>query len=163
MKLSSNSPIEEGALKEGFPSLGCEDVNEEEGEGHREKQTNAATVSVRLPELNKEDKEFATTQEKLEWVEFWMSWYMPGQLQTMEDGGIILQKVDDSTVRCVSVVDHPFCYLTLSLVSTSFERRGVSLEIDPYTIVTPYTPPEDRDPERYDEDDEGSDPGVEVV
>ena len=136
---------------------------EEDAEGHREKQTNEATVSARLPELNKEDKEFATTREKLEWVEEWMSWYVPGQLQTMEDGGIILQKVDASTVRCVSVVDHSFCYLTLALVSTSFERRGVSLEVDPYTIVTPYIPPEDREPHRYDEDDGGDDPGVEVV
>jgi len=163
LNLSPNSPIQEIALAEGCSSIGCEKMKEGgDTEGHREKQTNA-TVSVRLPELNKEDKEFAITQAKLDWVQNWMSWYMPGELQRMEDGGIILQKVDDSTVRCVSVVDHPFCYMSLALVSASFERRGVSLEVDPYTIVTPYIPPEDREPHRYDEDDGGDDPGVEVV
>ena len=132
-------------------------------EGHRGKQTNTVMVSARLPDLNKENQEFATTKAKLRWVEGWMAWYLPGNIQNMQDDGIILQKVDDTTVRCVSVVDHPFCYLSLSLVSASFECVGVSLEVDPFTIVTPYTQPEDRDQERHDGDDEGSDPGVEVV
>mgnify|MGYP006094040515 CR=1 FL=1 len=54
--------------------------------------------------------------------------------------GIDLQVVSKQIVRCIAVVDHPYCWETLALLLVTFEEAGINLEIDPYTVVRPYVP-----------------------
>ena len=65
--------------------------------------------------------------------------------------------INETTSRCVAVVDHPYCYSSLAMMALSFEKAGVDLQVDPYTVVIPYEP---RDEEEVAETDVSNDVGV---
>ena len=95
------------------------------------------TVADRLPELTEDELAVAGTNVA------WAAWYGGAEQGKVfhEDLGISLQAVANHTVRCLSVGDHPHCYLTLASMAHSFELAGVELQLDPYTIPRP-APPE---------------------
>ena len=105
------------------------------------------TVADRLPELNEEDANNAVSHQQLSWAHGFMKNYNDGVTHFMKDVGVQLQKVTEDTVRCVAVVDHPYCLSSLAMVVLAFERAGVELQVDPYTVVIPYEPREEEDTE----------------
>jgi len=101
------------------------------------------TVADRLPELNEEDANNAVSHQQLSWAHGFMENYNDGVTHFMKDVGVNLQKVTADTVRCVAVVDHPYCLSSLAMVALAFERAGIELQVDPYTVVIPYEPREE--------------------
>jgi hypothetical protein len=104
-------------------------------------------VADRLPELEEVDANYAVSHQQLSWAHGFMDDHKDGQMFIMRDCGVHLQKVTEEAVRCIAVVDHSYCFLTLAMVTLAFERAGVEIQIDPYTVVIPYDPPEEGDTE----------------
>ena len=105
------------------------------------------TVADRLPELNEEDANNAVSHQQLSWAHGFMDNHKDGQMHYIKDYGVHLQKVTEEEARCVAVVDHPYCLSSLAMVALAFERAGVELQVDPYTVVIPYEPREEADTE----------------
>ena len=109
------------------------------------------TVADRLPELTEED--VSAAQNNLGWA----GWFIGAEQGAVykEAMGINLQLVSNRTVRCLSVGDHPFCYLILARMAVSFEQAGVEFQVDPYTVIRPVPP---KEPE-----EQPTEPGLEVA
>jgi hypothetical protein len=110
-------------------------------------------VCDRLPKLEKVWDEHAKSHEMLSWAHQFMLDHKGGEVKFLNNIGVNLQKVNDSTVRCIAVVDHPDCFVGLSCLKLTFETAQIEIEINPYTLVIPYTP----------KDEEGSCEAVEVA
>ena len=121
---------------------------------NEEENMNEMTMNVteRLPELDEEAT--STALQNVNWAAGFVG-TPPGAIYN--DMGVDLQVVATRTVRCLAVADHPSCYQTLAMMVLSFETAGVELEVEPYTIIRPLPPEEDRD----EEEPEGV--GVEVA
>jgi len=96
-------------------------------------QQNEASVTEWLPELTEEQVEGA--RGEIEWAKRFISLYRPGDFHTIPNG-VTLQAINFDTVRCVRVFDDPRAWWWLSMLKVSFEGAGITLELDPYTIVT---------------------------
>ena len=121
---------------------------------NEEENMNEMTMNVteRLPELDEEAT--STALQNVNWAAGFVG-TPPGAIYN--EMGVDLQVVATRTVRCLAVADHPYCYQTLAMMVLSFETAGVELEVEPYTIIRPLPPEEDRD----EEEPEGV--GVEVA
>ena len=96
-------------------------------------------VMERLPELDEEESSTALENTR------WAAGFVGAPLGAIyNDAGVDLQVVSTRTVRCLAVADHPYCYRTLAMMALSFETAGVEFEVDPYAIVRPLPPEEDR-------------------
>ncbi len=122
-----------------------------------EEDKNETTMNVadRLPELDEVDANNAVSHQQLSWAHGFMDDHKDGQMHYIKDCGVHLQKVTEEEARCISVVDHPYCFSSLAMVVLAFERAGIELQVDPYTVVIPYEPREEGDIEE--------DAGVEVA
>ena len=109
-------------------------------------------VTERLPELDEEAT--STALQNVNWAAGFVG-TPPGAIYN--EMGVDLQVVATRTVRCLAVADHPYCYQTLAMMVLSFETAGVELEVEPYTIIRPLPPEEDRGEETPEV------PGVEVA
>ena len=123
---------------------------------HITEDTPTASVADRLPTLTEEQTAEAQGAEHVEWAQGTLEWYDSGDLHDMPELGVTLQVVSEDTVRCVSVHDHGYCFFMLSMLVCTFEHAGVTVQIDPYTIVRPYEASPDLEPNVA----EGSDAGV---
>jgi len=112
-------------------------------------------VTGRLPELDEEHASMALSHQQLSWCHGFMDNHKDGQMFFVESCGIHLQRVNETASRCVAVVDHPYCYSTLAMMTLSFEKAGIDLQVDPYTVVIPYEP--------RNEEEVPHEAGVEVV
>ena len=108
----------------------------------------------RLPELDEEHASMALSHQQLSWCHGFMDNHKDGQMFYLEWCGIHLQRVNEAASRCVAVVDHPYCYSSLAMMALSFEKAGIDLQVDPYTVVIPYEP---RDEEEVAEIDVSND------
>ena len=119
-----------------------------------EENMNEMTMNVteRLPELDEEAT--STALQNVNWAAGFVG-TPPGAIYN--EMGVDLQVVATRTVRCLAVADHPYCYQTLAMMVLSFETAGVELEVEPYTIIRPLPPEEDRGEETPEA------PGVEVA
>ena len=106
-----------------------------------------ASVADRLPIPDEQGIVAALTS--VDWAAGIVEALSEGAIHHMNDLGIDLQVVSKQIVRCIAVVDHPYCWETLAMLLVTFEGAGINLEIDPYTVVRPYvsdskadTPPE---------------------
>ncbi len=97
-----------------------------------------ASVADRLPIPDEQGIEAALTS--VGWAAGIVEALSEGAIHHMNDLGIDLQVVSKQIVRCIAVVDHPYCWETLALLLVTFEEAGINLEIDPYTVVRPYVP-----------------------
>jgi hypothetical protein len=113
-------------------------------------------VPVDLPELDEAEIELALSHKNQSWAHGFMLSKLNGGAEFLGGVGINLQKVSDDVVRCVAVVSDDYCFWSLMMMKKTFEAASVELELDPYTVVIPYTPADDED-----EADENS--GVEVA
>jgi len=120
-------------------------------------KTNAIpTVAERLPPLEDWQNEESSSHEKRQFAHGFMVDLRDGEAHFFSEVGVHFQRVNEDTVRCVSVTDHPYCFLSLALMRTTFEAGGIVVQLDPYTVVTPYEePPEEEFQEEI--------AGVEVV
>lgn len=116
-----------------------ENMNERNNE-----QTTIKVLSIPedLPELSDSDVKGAQSHHSLSWAHNFMMDRKSGQTHWLTDVGIHLQKVDDDVVRCIAVVSHPYCFANLNMLKLTFETANMKLEVEPYTLVIPYTPEE---------------------
>ena len=115
-------------------------MNEEENE-------NEITMNVaeRLPELDEEEVSMALSHQQLAWCHGFMNNHKDGQMFYLESCGVHLQRVNETESRCVALVDHPYCYATLAMMTLSFEKAGIDLQVDPYTVVIPHEPRDEKE------------------
>ena len=99
-------------------------------------------VAERLPNLDEEDVSVALSHQQLAWCHGFMDNYKDGQTFYMKSHGIHLQRVNEADARCIAIVDHPLCYEALAILWRSFERAGIVLQVDPYTVTIPHEPRE---------------------
>ena len=99
-------------------------------------------VAERLPNLDEEDVSVALSHQQLAWCHGFMDNYKDGQTFYMKSHGIHLQRVNETDARCIAIVDHPLCYEALAILWRSFERSGIVLQVDPYTVTIPHEPRE---------------------
>ena len=104
-------------------------------------------VNYRLPNLDEETTQEMGDHEHRQWAHGWMAGHYDGQSYFFDQSGVNIQKVTEEVVRCTAIVDHPFCYSSLAWMRASFEAAGIEVQVDPYTVVIPYTPKDDDDPE----------------
>ena len=71
----------------------------------------------------------------------------------------MMQKVDETTIRIISVTDHEWCFRGVAFMRATFEAVDVEVQLDPYTVLMPYV--ESADAEQVDVP--GESPGVEVA
>ena len=105
---------------------------------NKENTRTNASVADRLPIPDEQGIEAALTS--VGWAAGIVEALSEGAIHHMNDLGIDLQVVSKQIVRCIAVVDHPYCWETLALLLVTFEGAGINLEIDPYTVVRPYIP-----------------------
>lgn len=116
------------------------------------------TVTERLPKLDFFQAENAS--KDIEWANEFMEVHTQGQVKWIRSMGVHLQKVSDDVVRCIGIEDHPHCFFMLSNLACCFEAAQIKLEIDPFTVVIPYT----RSESTQDSNDASQDEiGIEVV
>ena len=102
-----------------------------------------SSIADRLPELPAEAIEDASQDDSVDWAQSMLKHYSPGDIHEMPDYGITLQIVSEDTARCISVYDHGYCMFMLHLAITTFKQAGLTLEVDPYTVLRPYEAPEE--------------------
>jgi len=109
-------------------------------------KTNAIPrVTDRLPNLDEEDASVALSHQQLAWCHGFMDNHKDGQTFYMKSHGIHLQRVNETDARCIAIVDHPLCYEALAILWRSFERSGIVLQVDPYTVTIPHEPREEEE------------------
>ena len=105
------------------------------------------SIADRLPELSNEAIQDASQDDSVEWAQGMLEHYQPGAIHEMPDYGITLQIVSEDTARCISVYDHGYCMFMLHMVITTFKQAGLTLEVDPHTVLRPYEASEEQGPE----------------
>ena len=116
-------------------------------------------VNSRLPSLSEEDLAWVWEHERRQWAHGWMAGLVDGQVHWFGSDGIMMQKVDDGTVRILSMIDHEWCFRQVAYMRATFEAVSVEVELDPYTVLMPYVEPSE---EEQDEQPDDS-PGMEVA
>ena len=106
-----------------------------------------SSIADRLPELTSEAIEDASQEDSVEWAQGMLQHYSPGCIHDMPDYGITLQIISEDTARCISIYDHGYCMFMLQMVITTFQRAGLTLEVDPHTVLRPYEASEEQGPE----------------
>ena len=101
-------------------------------------------IADRLPELSDDAIQDASKEDSVEWAQGMLNHYVSGALHDMPDYGITLQIVSDNTARCICVFDHGYCLFMLSMMIQTFEHAGLTLELDPHTVLRPYEAPDDQ-------------------
>jgi hypothetical protein len=96
-------------------------------------------ISYRMPELSEDDHSWAMEHERREWAHGWMARLIDGQVHYFGENGICLQRVNENSIRVLSVVDHDWCFHSLSSMRATFEASSIEVQIDPYAILMPYT------------------------
>ena len=110
--------------------------------------TNAMpTIAERLPPLDEEEKQFAISHQCRQRAHGFMVDHKDGQATFFVKLGFNFQRVNKNVVRCVSVIDHPFCFAQLASLRVTFESAGIEVQLDPYTVVTPYEEPPEEEPQ----------------
>ena len=95
-------------------------------------------VNSRMPSLSEEDLAWVNEHERRQWAHGWMAGLVDGQVHWFGNDGIMMQKVDDDTIRIISVTDHEWCFRGVAFMRATFEAVGVEVQLDPYTVLMPY-------------------------
>ena len=114
---------------------------------NEDNSSQTAGIVDRLPELSDEAIEDASQEDSVEWAQGMLQHYSPGSIHEMPDYGITLQIISEDTARCISIYDHGYCMFMLQMVIPTFQSAGLTLEVDPHTVLRPYEAPEEQEPE----------------
>ena len=98
-------------------------------------------VNSRMPTLCEEDLAWVNDHERRRWAHGWMAGLVDGQVHWFGSDGIMMQKVNDTTIRIISVVDHEFSLRGVAFMRATFEAVDVDVQLDPYTVLMPYVEP----------------------
>lgn len=91
----------------------------------------------RLPELNEEHERYAKMDENKYYIQRNME-REEGEYWFDGDTGLTIQKVDKNTLRVIALFDDPSPYLYLAMLSLTCIELGISIQMEPYTIIRPY-------------------------
>ena len=131
---------------------------------NEDNSSHTTRVADMLPELPDEAIQDASQDDSVEWAQGMLEYYPPGTIHEMSDYGITLQIISEDTARCISIYDHGYCMFMLQMVITTFQRAGLTLEVDPHTVLRPYEAPEEQEPEHVTTQAAGSNGfAIEVV
>lgn len=108
-------------------------------------------VNSRIPSLSDEDLEWVREHERLQWAHGWMSALVDGQAHSFTSDGILIQKVDNSTMRIISVTDHEWCLRGVAFMRATFEAVDVEVQLDPYTVIVPYSEPDETEQAQHND------------
>ena len=114
---------------------------------NEDNSSHTTRIADMLPELPDEAIQDASQDDSVEWAQDMLEHYPPGAIHEMPDYGITLQIVSGKTARCISVYDHGYCMFMLHMVITTFKQAGLTLEVDPHTVLRPYEAPEEQESE----------------
>jgi hypothetical protein len=103
-------------------------------------------VSDRLPPLDEEENALGSNHHNRQFAHGFMGDQRDGEAHFFDKIGVNIQRVNKDKVRCVSVVDHPYCYRSLAFMRVTFEAAGIEVQLDPYTVVIPYEEPVEEEP-----------------
>jgi len=90
---------------------------------------------IELPELDSDDLEDATGEGAKKWARELVSNYRVGDLHDAR--GIVIQKVDDETIRVVRYYSPDECLGLLAMLRTTFEAAGFKFQLEG-ALMTPY-------------------------
>ena len=121
-----------------------------------DKNPKMMTVRERLPVLDDEAVANAISNEKMACVLGSMKG-RDGQYWFDSSAGITLQKVNEKTLRAITVVDDEIPYYVLAMIMTTCKQLGIELQLDPYAVVMAYEPAEENEASPVEE------PGMEVA
>ena len=113
---------------------------------NEDNSSHTTRVADMLPELPDEAIQDASQDDSVEWAQGMLEYYPPGTIHEMSDYGITLQIISEDTARCISVYDHGYCMFMLHMVITTFKQAGLTLEVDPHTVLRPYEASEEQEP-----------------
>ena len=116
-------------------------------------------VNSRMPSLSEGDIAWAGEHTNRQWAHGMMAGLIGGQVHWFGSDGIMMQKVDDGTVRILSMIDHEWCFRQVAYMRATFEAVSVEVELDPYTVLMPYVEPT----EEEQGEQPGDSPGMEVA
>ena len=120
-------------------------------------------IADRLPELSDDAIQDASKEDSVEWAQGMLNHYVSGALHDMPDYGITLQIVSGDTARCICVFDHGYCLFMLRMMIQTFEHAGLTLELDPHTVLRPYEASDDQGAEHEEPPASAEGFGIEVV
>ena len=89
-------------------------------------------VGDKLPTIDAKGQAYARSKAASWAMQFWD---LPIGYIHEDDAGVNFQVINRGTVRCLSVWDDTYYYETLALMILSFQEAGISVEIDPYTMI----------------------------
>ena len=99
----------------------------------------------------------------MEWAEGMLNHYDAGAVHDMPDYGITLQILSEDTARCICVFDHGYCLFMLRMMIQTFEHAGLTLELDPHTVLRPFEASDDQGAEHEEPPASEAAFGIEVV
>jgi hypothetical protein len=118
---------------------------------------NNSMVADRLPVLKEDQREVAVSRSPLSWAANVMEAEV-GYVWTMEGYGVTLQISSQGTVRLLTVIDHPYFYHWVAMLSVTFEAAGIDFEMNSHAVIAAYQPGDEATTERN-----RGEPGMEVV
>ena len=111
---------------------------------HDDTKTNAMPkVADRLPDLG--PRQLAVAKSRADWAT-WFWGAEQGYIYTDESTGVTWQIVEEGKVRCIRIWDDDYCYENLAMMRATMQLVDLEVEIDPYTVVTPYVEPAKEEP-----------------
>ena len=120
-------------------------------------------IADRLPELEEDAVQEAGQKGHVEWAEGMLNHYDAGAVHDIPDYGITLQILSEDTARCICVFDHGYCLFMLRMMIQTFEHAGLTLELDPHTVLRPYEAADDQGAEHEEPPASEAAFGIEVV
>ena len=108
-----------------------------------EENNKTMTISERLPTLNENSVTYALSNGNMSYLLDHIQQCLDGQYWCAENTGITLQRVNEKTLRVITLYDHKTPYRVLAMMKMTCNKIGINLQIDPYAVVMPYEPEED--------------------
>ena len=106
------------------------------------------SITDRLPSLSEKETRIALLEDNLEWARQLLASLL-GKVH--QSNGVYLQRVSESEVRCVGLVDHYHAWESLSSMKATLSAEGASMQMEPYTILIPYTEEEEESVDSHEE------------
>ena len=95
-------------------------------------------VEVRIPALSIADKQWSESHDNKAWAHEMLAQWTIGETGRVTNAGVTLQKTSESSMRCISIFDHPTCFRLLGMMSRTFLKCGISFQVDPFAVVEPH-------------------------
>ena len=90
------------------------------------------SVTDKLPDIDAKGQAHARSKTASWAMPFWD---LPIGYIHADAAGVTWQVVNRGTVRCLTVWDDAYYYETLASMALSFQEAGITVDIDPYTMI----------------------------